>query len=84
MAIDTEFSGESLGPMTTAPPAPMICQRANAPGSMAQPKVMMPEAGNGGRAVMAGATGGVVSTTNARVACALGWPKGVIWLTRKV
>ena len=70
--------------MTTAPPAPMICQRENAPGSMVQPKVMMPEAGNGGRAVIVGATGGVVSTTNARVACAPGCPKGVIWLTRKV
>ena len=84
LAIDTEFSRESLGPITTAPPAPMICQRAYAPGSMAHPKVMMPEAGNGGLTVMVGAAGGVVSTTNACVACAPGWPKGVSWLTRKV
>ncbi len=70
--------------MTIAPPAPMICQREKAPASTDQPKVIMPDAGNGGRAVIAGATGGIVSTTNARVACALGWPKGVVWLTRKV
>ena len=51
---------------------------------MLQPKVMTPEAGKGGRTVMVGATGGVVSTTKARVACALSWPKSFTWLTRKV
>ena len=51
---------------------------------MPQPKVMTPEAGNGGRTVIAGAAGGWVSTLNERVAASLGTPNAFTWITAKV
>ena len=67
-------TGVSIGPKTT-PVGPSTLQRENAPGSVVHANMgAAPIDGKVGRATIAGAAGGVVSTLNERVASALFWP----------
>ena len=70
---------------STFPPGPSTCQRDEAPGSVAQVNVGVGLlVGYGGRPVMGGAPGGVVSTVNVWTVSSPSWPYAFTWETRKV